>query len=425
MENKSNKQAKIIEFNQESSKLKNKNLNNGYSTENETGEKSKIMRIKDFLFNRYDIRFNTVSNQIEGKPKGSNEPYEVINENDLLCELYEARFSKPKEEFKILINSKHTPKYDPFTEYFETLPKWNPEHDSDHIEKLANFVKTDNQKWFVLMFRKFLVRVAAQATNKIPFNKQCLTFVGKQNDGKTSFFDFLVPPKLKNYCKKHYDFGKKEGKISLVQNFLINLDELASFDKKELNNEFKSVLFESVVKFRPLFQNTEVPFQRKASFVASTNQYEFLTDETGNVRWLVFNVLDINHDNGKEKGYSKNVDIDLVWSQAYHLLNSGFEYEMNKDEIKQQEILNKLFLRKSVEMEAINQMYIPASEEDENIIYKSAIEIQSELYNMHKQNFSIHNIGRALQTMGFAKKSIYSSEKRMSFKKYLIKNLNF
>ncbi|MCU0326576.1 MAG: virulence-associated E family protein [Spirosomaceae bacterium] len=395
------KQGKSIEFIPKNGYSKNKNPKSGHSTENKTGNETesesteglaKIMRIKNYLFKHYDIRFNTVSNQIEAKPKDSSEPYSVINENDLLFELYEKKFPKPKEEFKILINSKHTPKYDPFFEYFETLPEWNQEHDPDYIEQLANYVRTDNQKWFVLMFRKFLVRVAAQATNRIPFNKQCLTFVGKQNDGKTSFFDFLVPPKLKNYCKKHYDFGKKEGKISLVQNFLINLDELASFE-----------------------------FQRKASFVASTNQYEFLTDETGNVRWLVFNVLEINHDNGKEKGYSKNIDIDLVWSQAYHLLNNGFEYEMNRDEIKQQEILNKLFLRKSEEMEAISHIYLPASEEDENVVYKEVKEIQTELNQNNRNNFNCYNIGRALKAMGFTCKSIYSPEYKWSVNKYLIK----
>jgi predicted P-loop ATPase len=369
------------------------------------------------------VRFNVVSNQIECRKKGTKEPFEIVSDNDLIVELFENGFTRFKEEFKALIVSKHTPKYDPFIEYFEHLPKWNPATDPDHIEHLAGYVKTDNQKWFLKMFKKFLVRIVGQATNQIPFNKQCLTFVGKQNDGKTSFFDFLVPQDLRAYTKKHFDFGSKDGKISLVQNFLINLDELASFDKKDLNNEFKSILSESTVKFRPLFQNTETAFQRKASFVASTNQYEFLTDETGNVRWLIFNVLEIKHDYGKDKGYSKNVNIDLVWGQAYHLLMNGFDYEMTKDEINQQEILNRSFLRKSAEMDAINQLYVPAKSDDENIEYKTAFEIQNELNSTYKQNFNKHNIGRALQTLGFVQKSVYRENIKMSLKSYLIKKI--
>src|SRR5690606_11930413 len=136
----------------------------------------------------------------------------------------------------------------------------------------------------------------------------------------------------------------KEGLFSLTQNFLINLDELASFEKKELNNEFKSVLSESMVRYTPKFANQETTVLRRASFLASTNVMEFLTDETGNVRWVPFVVNSINHDFGGKNGYAANVDINKVWAQAYSLLKSGFDHQLTPLEITQQEIYNKQFM---------------------------------------------------------------------------------
>ena len=41
------------------------------------------------------------------------------------------------------------------------------------------------------------------------------------------------------------------------------------------------------------------------------NMTEFLSDPTGNVRWIHFEI------NRIEWNYSKEVDIDTVWAQAY------------------------------------------------------------------------------------------------------------
>ena len=259
------------------------------------------------------------------------------------------------------------------------------------------------------MFKKHLVRMVAQGILHIPFNKQCLTLVGKQNDGKTSFLEFLLPSQLQKYYKKGFDFGgNKDGKISLCQNFIINLDELASFEKKELNNDFKTILTESIVKFRGLFQKSETSHYRRANFVASTNQYEFLTDETGNVRWLPFVVKDIIHDNGKEKGYGANINIDLVWSQAYHLLLSGeFEYTMTKADIQMQEKINQRFMRVSTEMELIQKNFKPSDEKEPNSEFLTTTDILQKLKAVTSIQINSVQIGKALKILQFQESRKY------------------
>jgi predicted P-loop ATPase len=381
-----------------------------------------IIQLEEYIFGKYDLRINTVSNELEGKLKGEKE-YGLFSEDNLTYDLFVYGFNKFTTQLAVLITTK-VERYDPLKEYFESLPKWDTSQ-PDHIQKLSEFVVIEDKVWWQSMFKKHLVRMVAQAILKIPFNKQCITLVGKQNDGKTSFLEFLVPPKLSKYYRKGYDFGgNKDAKISLCQNFIINLDELAAFDKKDLNNEFKTVLTESMVKFRGIFAKNETAHLRRANFVASTNQYEFLTDETGNVRWLPFVVKDILHDNGKEKGYQANVDIDLVWSQAYHLLMSGgFDYVMSKSETEMQEKINQNFMRLSTEMEIIQKYFVPSVEGNQDSMFFTATDIQEELTKNTPLKMNAVQIGKALKILQFQYTSKYNSSRSFTEKGYYVKKI--
>jgi predicted P-loop ATPase len=389
---------------------------------NNSGKKAyKIDEIETFLSSNYEMRINIITNTIEKRPKGNIDPFEAINENDLKYALLKKGHSRFDTELKAILGSSIVPKYDPFKEYFESLEKWDTSQ-PDYIQQLTTFIKTDDQKWFELMFKKMLVRVVFQALGSDQFNKHCFTFVGKQHDGKTSFFDFLVPEKLKPYYKKGYDFhGGRQSKFSLVQNFLVNLDELAQFDKKDLNNEFKATLSESTVKYAPLFSNTEVPFARRASFVASTNQYEFLTDETGSVRWIIFNVLNIKHDNGGKNGYCQ-MDINKVWAQAYTLLKEGYKCELTHDEISQTELLNRRFIRVTAEMELITRYFKSSPKDSIQSYFHTPTTLER---NLRDKGFKVTHIqlGKALKMLGFQQEQKYNVELRYQERGYYLQEI--
>lgn len=387
--------------------MNNNNLNQKPKVGNT--KRPRILEIESFLKSQYDIRINSVTQRIEAKAPESEDPFSPLDENNLYFALYEFGFTKFKDELKALLGSSRIARFDPLVDYFNGLPKWKPA-DPDYIAELAGYVKTDNQDWWELMFKKHLVRCVAQAVGKDGFNKQCLTLVGKQNDGKTRFLDFLTPPALSEYARKGFDFGKKEGLFSLVQNFLINLDELASFDKKDLNNEFKSVLSESSIRYTPKFSNFEATFRRRASFVATTNQMEFLTDETGNVRWIPFVINSINHDHGGKKGYSK-LNINKIWAQAFALLNNDFEHQLTPLEISQQELANKKFFRVSDEMDLISRHLKPAQKTDINAEFKTATGIKEYLETKTSIRLYTNQIGKAMSSLGFERISGYDDNK--------------
>jgi len=385
--------------------------------------KSKIDQVLEYLKVRYDLRINIVTDSIEWRKKGSTDNYELCNLNQLLYELLSYGFTKVKEELNVIFGCDNlVDRYDPFLEYFSNLPPWK-ESDPDHICQLAGYVITDHPDWWTYMFKKHLVRCVSQAIGGNGFNKQCLTLVGTQNDGKTTFLDFLSPEALKGYARKGFTFGSKEGLFSLTQNFLINLDELAAFEKKDLNNEFKSILSESMVRYTPKFANQERSVLRRASFFATSNQLEFLTDETGNVRWIPFIVKAVNHDFGGKKGYGANVDINKVWSQAFSLLKNGFVHHLTPTEVEQQEAHNKNFMRVTDEMDVLLRFLKPGKKESAESEFMTTTQIGEYLRANSSTRLYPNNLGRAIRAGGFVAESEYDKGKSYSVKGYYVEKV--
>ncbi len=365
--------------------------------------KNKFQQIKAHLMRKYDFRMNEISIELEFKRK-EEKSYSELNENNLIVEFLEAGYSSVESMLIALLRSDFVPRYNPFEGYFKSLPNWD-EGQPDYIQKLAGFVKAKDPEWFGAQFKKMLVRSVACGLNIIPFNKHCFTLIGKQNDGKTSFLRFLCPPTLGNYIQENLDIHNKDGRIALCQNLFINLDELANFSKYDINRT-KAFFTIGRVKERLPYDRKASNHLRRASFLASTNSDEFLTDETGNVRWLVFEIDGIQHDNGGENGYNRQVDIDLVYSQVYALLQSGFDFKLSPEEIAKSEKNNKSYQIITVEQELIQSFFEPASpeageKESGDVQFLTSTDILRKLESKTNSRMSLKNIGRALKLLGY------------------------
>ncbi|RRB03899.1 VapE domain-containing protein [Larkinella rosea] len=376
--------------------------NNNESQENKRGPILKYKQIQSYLFDKYDLRFNSVSVDIEYKLKGEIE-WKVMNPAHLSHELYMMGFTGFDKMLSTLITCPEVEKYDPIKEYFESLPAWNSTM-PDYIDELLNYIEVGNNQdeinFFKHQFKMMLVRVVALALDKISFNKHCFTLVGPQNDGKTSFFRFLCPPKLKKYMKENIEFEGKDGERSLAENLFINLDELATFSKYDINKA-KSYFTKDQIKVRLPYDKSDSYMRRRASFFASTNQQEFLTDSTGSVRWLIFEVKTIKHDNGGPQGYC-SLDINKIWSHAVGLLKSGYRYNLTQDEITYSGKNNVQYQNQTNEMVLISKYYIGADKNTPNARFMTATEIELDLRvkTENKIKLGSQSIGTALSQLG-------------------------
>jgi hypothetical protein len=263
--------------------LKNKRRNR--DAESDTEEENKlstplITRVEGFITRRYIIRYNDISNQFQCRKKEEDAAYELMNENNIIRDLRKHHFSIPMANLIELLKSDYIVHYNPIREYFESLPKWDGH--TDHIATLAKYIiledETDRPR-FLRMLRKMFIRSIACSFEE-SFNKHAFILVHEiQSSGKTTFLRWICPEALKDYYTEHLSLDK-DGMIALTENFIINMDELSTLSKFEIN-ALKSLLSKDKVKVRIPYERRPTILQRRCNFIGSTNRREFLTDETG------------------------------------------------------------------------------------------------------------------------------------------------
>ena len=349
------------------------------------------------LQEKYDFRFNTVGIDLEYCPKGSGDWKSLIPAK-LDAELFMEGFTGFEKQLTALLNNPDfVEHFNPITSYFSSLPAWD-QH-TDYIGQLAGYVKTTDDEFWHGQFKKMLVRMIAQAFGTIGFNKQCLTLFSNQNDGKTYFWEYLINgTPLWNYYKKNPEIIGKESKRALAENFLLNLDELSALTKQDVN-QVKATFSESKIKVRLPYDKKDSVMDRKASFVGSTNKREFLVDETGNVRWVVFEVQSINHNNGEAGGYV-DCDINKVWAQAFFLFQHNFPVQLTKEELAHSETNNEKYGQRTVEYQMILEHFVPADANEGGQFYQP-FQLAQILTTLSESKVRIvpENIGRALTKM--------------------------
>lgn len=385
-------------------------------------ESALITRTEAFIADGFEILYNEVSNRFVCKEHG-NDSFGDLNIDNIYRQLRKAHINCPMGDLKSLLRSDFIKKYNPFEDYFTSLPEWDG---VDYINSVTGYLtvhqisdKLNEKDRFGRMFRKMLVRSIACCLGK-DFNKHCLTFVhDKQSSGKTTFLRWLCPPLLEDYYTENIGLTKDD-MIALTENFIVNIDELSVLSKYDIN-QLKSLLSKDKIKVRLPYGERAENLQRRCNFVASTNNLEFLHDETGSVRWICFLLEDINW------AYKKEVDINKVWAQAYHLYRNGFNYQLTSEEIQENEDANKFFFIRTPEMETIQKYFMPGNKDSfernpELVKFMTATDIIA--YVETKFTLSIrfykNNVGKALKMLGFTQISKYDRDRGMSIKGYYV-----
>jgi hypothetical protein len=123
--------------------------------------------------------------------------------------------------------------------------------------------------------------------------------------------------------------------------------------------------------------------------------HEFLTDETGSVRWLCFEIKNIDWK------YAKSVDINKCWAQAVGMIKEHLPYDMDKEEIEENEKRNSKFQQRSTEAELIPNYLKPAFEKDPNTTFMTASDILHYMSGFTVLRLNKISIGRAMPLCGF------------------------
>jgi hypothetical protein len=383
--------------------------NNSSLNNKTTNENSKFQIVKKYINDRYDLRYNVVANQIETKSK-HEEKYTILNEDNLYVELQSDSVFVSQSNLSALMRSDFVPKYDPLREYFEKLPEWDGI--TDHIGNLCKYLNVKDQDRFEIQFRKMLIRSIACSLDGV-FNKHAFILIGGQSSGKTTFTRWICPKNLAEYMAENINTDK-DGLIALSENFIIVLDELATLHKSELN-ALKSYFTKDQIKVRRPFDKKATRSPRRANFLGSTNKVEFLTDETGSVRWICFQVERIDFN------YSSDIDINDIWAHAHSLYKSGYNGQLTPDELKENETMNNNHQSLTSEIELIQKHFEAGSKEShDNFLTASELMIilNKEYPGLTKLN--IIGIGKALAFLKFEKVNLRKNNSEYPVKGYYV-----
>ena len=345
--------------------------------------------IADYLFEKYDIRYNEISHDYQISLKEKN-AWHILNLNSLIIELAKVGIEVSPKKLEIFIKSELIEKHNPIQNYFQSLPKWDG---VDYIKKLCSYVPTFEDEAFLYHLRKWLVRTVKCALETDYFNKQAFIISHKgQSSGKSTWCRFLCPPKLSIYMAEDIS-NDKDARIQLSRNFLLNLDELSVLSRRDVN-ALKAFFSKTFINERLPYDRKNTTLPRICSFVGSTNMTTFLNDETGSVRWLCFELRDtINF------AYSKDINIDDVWTQAYHLAykDKNFSPELTVKDVNGNEERNKKYTRLSTEQELVARYY-EKSQDIVDFVTASDVEVALSFLNLRLNHI---NIGRALSGFNF------------------------
>lgn len=354
-----------------------------------------IERLEMFLNKRYNFRYNIVTGKLEYK-KVRNQMYKPITdfvENSILREVLKAKVKCSIQGLRYLLMSDYVVQFDPFKEYFSTLPEINQE--VDYITELANTITTTNQELWLECFKKWFVAMVACVTNEKVVNQTVIVFSGKQGIGKTTWMEKLVPKPLKDYLfSGTINPNNKDTLIHLAECMLINLDELENLNKTEIGS-LKEIITKSHIRMRKAYGHNNETLPRRASFAGSVNTAQFLNDTTGSRRFLCFEVEHIE--------YHHNVNLDNCYKQALHLIDQGFRYWFNNEEIKNINQNNEQYQIKSPEEELLLTWFEKADKETANA-FLNATQIATRLAffsNININSGTVNQLGKALKKHGF------------------------
>ena len=356
-------------------------------------------RIRKYLAKKYQLRFNEIA--LEFEIKTENGDWTELNLNSLYIELTQAGINIAFNKLEILMRIHLISIFNPFENYFQNLEKWDGEN---HIQRLTSFVKTTDTEPFQIHFEKWLTRSVVCALKRGYINKQCFVLCNtKQNSGKTTFLRYLIPPSLEKYYTE--DIGvDKDGLIALCKNFIINIDELSVMSKTDVNI-LKAFISKNTVNARLPYDRKSSLMYRTSSFCGSTNRSDFLTDETGSVRWIIFEVLEIDF------GYSKEINIKQVWAQAYHnaFERKNYNPELTAEDLIENEKRNEKFKQITLEQEILITHFEKSENKND---FLTATEIMLAMSNALGVRMNNVKIGKALTALNFerikhSKKQIY------------------
>ena len=385
-----------------------------------------VEEIKSFLDGHVSLRFNEITSRVEFKAptddnlKSHTDSTDFTDEgiwtpiNDRKVNSLWSKMSEVtrvnKQDIYNIIESDYVPLFNPFTEYLSTLQsvesvrsvcqnKSPSVGEKDYIRELAATVRVkggeQEQMLWHLYLKKWLVGMVASWISDDVVNNVILVLIGEQGAYKTTWFNYLLPPPLKQYfyTKTNANRMSKDDILTLAQYALVCCEELDTMRPAELNQLKAAVTMPSIDE-RAAYAHYQEHRKHIASFCGTGNSTQFLSDPTGNRRWLPFEVESIVSPRDHPFHY------EGIYAQALALFKNGFQYWFTKEEIQELNHHNRQFETPHLERELVS-LYFRVPMESENGMFMTSARAIQIIGTGISQKLNPTRVGLAFNELGF------------------------
>lgn len=392
------------------------NEKNNNKKEDKNSVRSNIVSMMKLLENRYDFRYNTVMKYVEYLPKDKGwygyRPVEPRVQKRMTLEVQLADIRVSIKDVRNFLESDYIKNYNPIEEYlFQCYDKWDGK---DHIRALARTVPTANPHWADWFYTWFLGMVDQWRgySHRQYGNSVAPLLISKQGYNKSTFCRRLLPPELQwGYSDNLILSEKRQVYQAMAQFMVINLDEFNQISPQVQQGFLKNLIQLPTLKYKPPYGSHVMEFPRLASFIATSNMKDILSDPSGNRRFIGVELtgpIDV----------SVRPNYQQLFAQALSALNNGEKSYFDAQQVK-------LIMKSNSQFEIIQPidqyflLYFELVEDEKEGDYLTAAEIFDYLKKQIGSSLKVNSL------MGFGRKLANMSElKHKRFAdgmKYLVK----
>ena len=375
-----------------------------------------IVNMMQLLKSRYDFRYNTVMKYVEYLPKDKGwygyQPVEPRVQKRMTLEVQLADIRVSIKDVRNFLESDYIKNYNPIDEYlFQCYDKWDGK---DHIRALARTVPTANPHWADWFYTWFLGMVDQWRgySHRQYGNSVAPLLISKQGYNKSTFCRRLLPPELQwGYSDNLILSEKRQVYQAMAQFMVINLDEFNQILPQVQQGFLKNLIQLPTLKYKPPYGSHVMEFPRLASFIATSNMKDILSDPSGNRRFIGVELtgpIDV----------SVRPNYQQLFAQALSALNNGEKSYFDAQQVK-------LIMKSNSQFEIIQPidqyflLYFELAEDEKEGEYLTAAEIFDYLKKQIGSSLKVNSL------MGFGRKLANMSElKHKRFAdgmKYLVK----
>lgn len=300
-----------------------------------------IRQLQQFLAERFEFRYNSLTGVTEFRPAGKRGmPFRPVDEREMNGMVVDARLRGIHcwhGMVPVWVLSNKVEAYNPFRLYMEELPVWDG---TDRVTPLLQQVSGDAlwlqgaRCWMRSMVAQWMGCVRNHANALMP-----VLISDEQGMGKSTFCRQLLPDTLQAYYVDNLNLSPGASpEKKLVRAGLINLDEFDKISERrqpDLKNLLQ-MLSVSVYRGKRLGYVCE---PRLASFIATTNSRQILTDPSGSRRFLCVEVTTLISDTPPQH--------KQLYAQLKGEVNEGLQDYLTKVEESEWQRRNRAYYRRS------------------------------------------------------------------------------